>query len=287
MAETAVLSPDPATNSSMPESTFNEMPDEWSDLELPEEPPNDPLEFEEDEGQTAAAETETEPVAETTEAAPAAEDAAATEIPEDVQKKVEGFEFFDRAVRENPGALAEQLLGKLDPLERAQLLGKYGVNAETAAFDVSAYEAQSDMEDAIKSRWESIDSIPHIAQSVKNVKEYSEQQIGDMVPQVAYGNVMAEVSLAKIDAICEAFGLALSDPDMAAIEKHLQAGNVSYRDAVRKSLDYKKAVESAKQARAQRPTTPRNETRRPEPIPEGTDAVTIARRLGTIGNGRR
>lgn len=250
---------------------------------------DDPLRFEDDdEPIKAEAPVEEAPAAEEPEAAPTEEPSTeepAPEVAPEVANKAAQFDEFDAALKQDPAAVAQAIIDSMNVRQKQAFLAQYVPEAAAPtrnAFDVKAYEPQGEMEQAIAERWDDLEVIPALVDEAYQLSRQIEQTTQLFTPQVAEANVMGQIALAKIDAICEAFGIELPDPDLSAVSKLLADGKTPYRDAVRKSVSYKTAVDGAKQRRTPRPTTPGNESRIEEPIPEGTSMVEISRRLGYL-----
>jgi hypothetical protein len=262
-------------------------PDEFEEDRPPLDPDEEPVG---DDGKPEG-ETETKPEtpAEPEADKPTAADLIA-EIPAEVQQKTALFDEFDQTLQSNPEAVAGAILDRMDPHTRAELLKQYiGDVTPPATFDVANYEPNGEMETALRDRWNDIDAIPQIATDARLLKQeigQTRQQFDDTravyEPQMAEANIVGQIALRKIDAICEALGIDLPDPDVKALQAAFNGGKESYRNAVRKVLDYKSMVDTFKQITVRRPQTPGNGTKRTESFKEGTDAVTIARAMGTI-----
>jgi hypothetical protein len=226
------------------------------------------------------AENADEPVADTPVEEPAAETPEEPVADPEIEQKLEQYEFWDQQLQQNPGGVAEALINNMPAHQKAALLAKLGVpQSDAPAFDVDAYDPQGEMEAALKARWNDLNAIPEVSRQLAGVQQEFGQYRQQIEPQIAYAHVNGEVQAAKIDAICEALGIELGDPDMKAIEKALATKGTTYRDAVRKNINYGKQVELAKQTRAPRPRTPGNQSRLTPAIKEGTDMLTIARQL--------
>lgn len=204
----------------------------------------------------------------------------------DVQsaEKLAAYDRLDKALREKPAEAVKAILAGMSIQDRTALAQELSGEAPKQAeqFNLEEYETQSDMEDAIKSRWGSIESIPQIIQAQNEAGRKMEQGFATFVPHVTDANVASQIVWAKIDALCEALGIELPDPDGEAILKTLQTGKSTYRDAVRQSTNYKGQIDAHKQTRRPRPETPGGSARNVEPIKAGTGAVEIARRLGHL-----
>lgn len=287
--ENVATAPDPATTTS-PESTItnNSTPSDWDALDIPDSSmPTGDGEFTEDreareaaEAEAAAAEATETPADEVVEE-PTAETTDEPVADPDVEKKLEQFEFWDKQLADNPAGVAEALINNMPAHQKAALLAKLGVGAQSdvPAFDVDGYEPQGDMETALKARWNDLNAIPEVSRQLATHQQEFGQYRQSIEPQIAYANVNSEVQAAKLDAICEVLGIELSDPDVKAIEKALATKGTTYRDAVRKNANYTKQVELAKQTRAPRPRTPGNQSRQAPEIKEGADMLTIARSI--------
>lgn len=258
-----------------------------------------PDEFEEDEAEGAKDETakdekpdapvagdevKPEPTAET-------EKKPEPEIPAEVKAQIDTFNVFDQALKNDPASVAKAVFEGMDARQKATFLQEIGV-AETQypEFNLDEYEPGSSeaMEADLKARYQDIRSIPHLVAEnraldgrIGEVEQDFKKAFEGILPYVSEPNVMSELALAKIDAICEAMGIVLPDPDFDAVGKEIRPG-VTYRDAVRKVVNYGTAVELAKQANAKRPLDTKNESKREKLILPTDDAVTIAKKLGTI-----
>lgn len=214
-----------------------------------------------------------------------AEDKAPEPDPQ-ATEKLEAYDRLDAALRESPGEAIKAIFAGMDPRDRAslaaELAGGQATTPQPEVFDLDGYEPQGEMEEALKSRWDSIEAIPAIIEAQNSTDRRIEQGFAAFVPHVTDANVAAQIALAKVEAVCEALGIELPDPDSAAILKTLQGGKSTYRDAVRASANYKGPVDAHKQARRPRPETPGGGPRSIEKIAAGTDAVAIARRLGVL-----
>lgn len=289
------ISPDPATNTapvSINEQTIAPGASEWDYLDTPDGDPmgDDRTDFDEEEAPAENEETNDSVKASDT---PQTGSEAPTEtpkevseessaLPDDVAKKVEFFDSLDKALKANPAIVIDSLLSTLDNSQKAEIFAKYGVSQpEIPAFDPTTYEPQSQMEEALVSRWNQIESLPSEINATKTSLQEVRSLQESFVPHVSEANVYAQIALAKLDAICSALNLDIPDPDLGAIANAIKP-NVSYRDAVRSVANYTKTVEAIKQSRVERPKTPGNGSRRPEPIPEGTDMLTISRKFGLI-----
>lgn len=212
---------------------------------------------------------------------------AAPEVDPQTNEKLEAYERLDAALRDNPAQAVKAILAGMDPRDRAALATELGGGQSSAQdtselFDAEEYEPQGEMEEALKSRWNSIEAIPSIIEAQNTTDRRIEQGFAAFVPHVTDANIASQLALAKVEAICEALGIELPDPDGAEILKTLQGGKSTYRDAVRASANYKTQVDTHKQTRRPRPDTPGGGPRSIEKIASGTDAVTIARRLGVL-----
>lgn len=212
---------------------------------------------------------------------------SAPEVDPQSAEKLEAYERLDSALRENPGQAIKAIFAGMDPRDRAALAtelvgGAQAPSQESDAFDLKEYEPQGEMEEALAKRWDSIEAIPAIIQAQNETDRRIEQGFAAFVPHVTDANIAAQLALAKAEAICEALGIELPDPDGSAILKTLQGGKSTYRDAVRASANYKGQIDAHKQTRRPRPETPGGGPRSIEKIAAGTDAVTIARRLGQL-----
>jgi hypothetical protein len=215
-------------------------------------------------------------------------DAPAADPPEDnaIADKLAAYDRLDAALRENPGQAVRAIFAGMSATDRSALSAELGLVAsnvpERENFDVNEYEPQGEMEQALASRWGDVESIPAIRDTITGIERNMEQGFGAFVPHVTDANIAAQIALSKVEALCEALQIALPDPDSAEIIKILQSGKTTYRDAVRSVTNYKGQVDAHKQTRAPRPQTPGGGPRNTENIPMGTDAVTIAKRLGLL-----
>jgi len=240
-------------------------------------------EFREDAEARLAAEAEAalqEPVVEEPETpeVPETPEAPAAELDPAIAQRLQEADELATFLSKNPAEAALALLQTMTAHEKAKFLSSFGIGNQDA-FNVEEYEPQGDMEAALKSRWNDLNAIPEVSRQVAAQAQQFGEYRGVIEPQVAYANVIAEVQAARIDAICEALGLDIPEPDMGAIEKALSKQGVKYRDAVRTTANYTKQVELAKQSRRPRPVTPGNTTNRQEPIAPGTSMVAIAKQL--------
>lgn len=202
-------------------------------------------------------------------------------------EKLAAYDRLDAALREQPAEAVKAILAGMSVQDRAALAAEIAGEApqdetEDDGFDVAEYEPQGEMEVALKSRWGSLDAIPSIIAAQNDAGKRMEQGFATFVPHVTDANIAAQIALAKVEAVCEALGINLPDPDGAAVIKTLQGGKSTYRDAVRQSTNYKGQIDAHKQSRRPRPETPGGGTRNIEKIAAGTDAVAIARRLGVL-----
>lgn len=284
--------PDPATNTAPTPVTIVEQPESWDFLDTPDASmPDDRLEFDEDrearlekgEGEPSPEETKPEEKAPETAAAETKPEEAQTVAPE-ITEKATYFDEFDNALKTDPAAVAQAIIDGMDARQKADFLRQYGAEDASArsAFDVEAYEPQGEMETALRERWSDIETIPALVSETKQLNQNLQDTYDVFVPQVSEANILGQLALAKIDALCQALEMELPDADFKVIADALRDGKTTYRDAVRKAVNYGKTVEAAKQRKVVRPNTPGNESRKPEPIPEGTSMVEIARRLGTL-----
>lgn len=267
--------------------TVADLPDEFGDLS----DMNDFAFLNDDDippGETEAGTEVEQPVAASVPADKPAEPESAAPDPQ-VTEKLEAYERLDTALRENPAQAIKAIFAGMDPRDRAALATELGTStsqapaqAQIEAFDVADYEPQGEMEEALRSRWSSIEAIPAIIEAQNTTDQRIEQGFAAFVPHVTDANIAAQLALTKIEAICEALGIELPDPDGAAVTKTLQGGKTTYRDAVRAAANYRTQVDTHKQARRPRPETPGGGPRSVEKIASGTDAVTIARRLGVL-----
>lgn len=294
--------PDPATNTAPTSVAPADAPTEWDFLDTPDEAMpagGDPEKFDDDETGTEdrvpptgtdATTAEAQPAPDTAEAKP---DTVGTPAPEpekpttppELETKATYFDEFDSALRSDPVSVTQAIIDGMDARQKTALFKQLGLSAAETVypeFAVDEYEPQGEMEAALKARWNDLDSLPQIVAETRALGQKIEEQHEFFVPHVAEANVSAQIALMKLDALCDALGIELPDPEATAIIKGLESGKATYRDAVRKSVNYQKNIEAVKQRRAPRPSTPGNQSRKAEPIPEGTDMVTIARRLGTL-----
>jgi hypothetical protein len=276
------IAPDPTTNT-LPTDPGTSPPDNWDFLDTPDDtmPGDPPDSFDEEDGEEVEAKTDAvQPTAEAVETPEAAvETETAPVIPADIQSKADQYDAIDKAFQEDPLAVVRTLLEGMDARQRAEFAAAFG--GTPPDFNLEEYEPQGEMEQALKSRWGDIAAIPELVKQTKGVSDSLKATEERFIPHISQANVQAESALAMVEAICEALEIEIAAPDLSVVEKELKAGR-SYRDAVRAATDFKKVIETAKQSRTPRPRTPGNGTRRPDPIPEGTDMVTIARRLGTL-----
>ena len=240
-----------------------------------------------DEEEEAPAESPAESLAETP---------AETSVPEEkpneaavdplTEEKLAAYNRLDTALRENPAQAIRAIFEGMSVSDRSTLAGELGLSAsktpERESFNVGEYEPQGEMEQALASRWNDLESIPALKDSLDSAERKMEQGFGAFVPHITDANIASQIALAKIEALCDALQIALPDPDSTEIIKALQSGKTTYRDAVRTVANYKGQVDAHKQTRAPRPQTPGGGPRNAEKIPTGTDAVTIARRLGVL-----
>lgn len=206
---------------------------------------------------------------------------------ENIAEKIEAYNRLDMALRENPGQAIKAIFAGMDATSRAAIAAELAGGAQvqqppTDTFKIDDYEPQGEMEEALQSRWNSIEAIPTLIEAQNLTERKIEQGFAAFVPHVTDANIASQIALAKIEAICEALGLELPDPDGEAVIKTLQGGKSTYRDAVRASANYKGQIDAHKQTRRPRPETPGGGPRGIEKIAAGTDAVAIARRLGVL-----
>jgi hypothetical protein len=266
--------------------TVSELPDEFGDLSSM----NDFYFLSDDDTPAGEEKAEDAPsgtaAAAPADAPPPAEEPAALPNPQ-ATEKLEAYERLDAALRENPGQAIRAIFAGMDPRDRTalatELASTQAPSREAAEpFDVKQYEPQGEMEEALRSRWDSIEAIPAIIEAQNFTDKRMEQGFAAFVPHVTDANIAAQIALAKVEAVCEALGLELPDPDGQVIVRTLQGGKSTYRDAVRASASYKGQVDAHKQTRRPRPETPGGGPRGIEKIAAGTDAVAIARRLGVL-----
>lgn len=296
------MAPDPATNSA-PLQPVDKLAEADLDLDGPDdqyEMTEDPLE---DDARPDPDEKPLDPPADPPKDPPAAPPAAeepddkkvTAEIPPEIKQQSEMFGEFDQALRENPVEVAAAIFDNMDARQKAAYLKAIGAqepDSKYPEFKVDEYEAQGEMEEQLKARWNDLDAIPQVIRETRQldgrigeVQDDFKQAFQGLIPHVSESNVMSELALAKIDAICEALNIQLPDPDFEALAKEIKPG-VKYRDAVRKFVNYGTAVELAKQANVKRPKDTANETRREvSKFDPDTDdlAVKIARQQGTLG----
>jgi hypothetical protein len=200
----------------------------------------------------------------------------------DVQKNLNAFPVFDEALQERPGELIQHIFADMDVRDRAALLKSLGAETPLDNFDIMSYEPQGDMEAALALRWPDIEAIPQVNSEVRQLANSLGADQGKLEPHIGEANVSAQIALAKIDAIVEALGLDLPEPDIKAIQAALKDGRSTYRSAVRGAVNYGKSIEAAKQVRMERPRTPGTSSRVPDTFKPGTSMVEIARRLGRL-----
>lgn len=214
-------------------------------------------------------------------AAPPPAETPATEPDTTLQAKAEAYDEIAQRVSSDPAAVAAAIVSQMDIRTRAEFLGQFNPDeAVHPQFNTEEYEPQSDMESAIKDRWGDIESIPHVIAETRNLQSAIKSQQELLVPHISEANVASQIALAKIDALCEALGLQLDEPDLGKIVKALRTENTSYKDAVRSAANYKQAVDTHKQTRARRPVTPANSSNQPEPVKEGSSMLEIYRQFG-------
>lgn len=204
-----------------------------------------------------------------------------------LKEKLELFEKFDTALREKPESIVSAIFSSLSEEAKAEVLKSIGVDTiknspDTDTFDVDTYVPQGEFEEALKPRWNDIKALPKLISDTEKLKSEVVERQEVLIPHISEANVVSQIALVKIDAICDLLGIELPDADVNKVAKALGEKNSSYRDAVRKSVDYKKTVEDAKQKKVERPRTPAHSSAKAEPIAEGTGMVEIARRLGTL-----
>jgi len=203
-----------------------------------------------------------------------------------IAEKVAQFDQLDAALRDHPGQAVKAIVAGMSIQDRAALIAEIAGTTPTAQatekFDLTEYEPQGEMEEALAARWSSIESIPEIISAQNEASKRMEQGFATFVPHVTDANVASQIALAKVDAICEALGIELPDPNSEEVIKTLQTGKSTYRDAVRSSTNYKGQIDAHKQTRRARPETPGGGPRNVEPIKAGTSAVDISRRLGYL-----
>jgi hypothetical protein len=306
MAETA-LAPNPATNS-MPPSADSVTPadvtpnpdwdflDQGNDLVPPDPRFNDEddEEIAEDEG-TEPQKLASSPDAKAEEGEgstkPAEEPAKPAEPTADVkalQTEAAYYQEFDKALRTDPTQVASAILDGMDARSRAAFLQQYIGETTYPEFKADEYEPQGEMEEALRHRWQDIEAVPQLISDTRQldqaVRALSEQAsiAPQLVPHVTEANVLSNIALSKIEALCELLEIELPDPDPQEILKGLDGGKGTYRDAVRKAISYKEKIEAKKQAGKPRPITPGNGTRRSPTLTKEMNAVDIARAIGTI-----
>lgn len=229
-----------------------------------------------------------EPPSAPAEPSPVSQEEPAAEVDPQSVEKLEAYDRLDAALRDNPGQAIKAIFAGMSANDRASLAAELGATSQappqgqTETFNAEEYEPQGEMEEALRSRWNSIEAIPAIIQAQNDTDSRMEQGFAAFVPHVTDANIAAQIALAKVEAICEALGIELPDPDSSVVIKTLQGGKSTYRDAVRASANYKGQVDAHKQTRRPRPETPGGGPRSIEKIASGTDAVTIARRLGAL-----
>lgn len=200
---------------------------------------------------------------------------------EDLKAKATTYESLDEALRTDPSAVVKAIIEGMGAHDRTELLKEIG-SPSYSKFDVEKYDPQGEMEVALKERWKDIEAVSQLAEQTSALESRMQDQHGTLIPHISEANVVAQLALTKVAALCDALGIELPDPEPQVLQKALDSGRVSYKDAVKKSVDYSKQVTDHKQRRTHRPVTPGNASRKPEPIPEGTGMVEIAKRLGTL-----
>ena len=206
------------------------------------------------------------------------------------KEKANAWDTFNNVLEQNPAELAKFVLSKMSPADQTALLRDVApalLDPEAPEpFDADAWEPVGDLETAVKARWSHIEDLPNLAAKVKSLEgqiaESSKGTIERLDVTITRTAIQSEILFAKYDAIAQALGIDLPDPDMNAIIEALKDGRTTFRSAVRGVLGdkYKNSVEVHKQRNAQRPNTPGNGTTRPEKLREGATLLECVRALG-------
>jgi hypothetical protein len=228
--------------------------------------------------------------------APVVEEKAAAPAGDTIEQKAEIWDRFDKTFQENPQTIANLAVKAMSPEQKTAFLKSLGAEPAAAAApaaelpDISPdYEAASDLEDAIMSRWEDIKSLPEMRKQMAELQagmgEQMSAKVRELHEPIGISVAHGEIALAKLDALCEAFGIDLPTPDMAAISEKLKDGRTTMRSAISAltAESFKKSVAEHRQGRAARPQTPGNQSTREPKLPVGASMLECARALGIPG----
>jgi len=314
MSDTALLdNPTETTPDDAPAALLNdgftEPPKEWDFLNsdpIPEEDyhPGESLDDYTDRKEREAAEAEeaAKKAAEATADAPAGEkkaDDTPPPKPEDatpdptLQQKAEMWDRFDEAFVKDPAVIARVAMKGMNADQQAAFLKEVlGTAADTSAnlpdIDTDTYEPQSDLEEALLAHWGNIKGIADLKKEVADLRQTGvsavQEQVRALHDPISTAVYYAELGNAKFEALCEAIGLELPDPDLAAVREKLKDGRTTIKSAVRALVGdaYKTKVAEHKQSKATRPGTPGNSSTRQPTVKAGASMFEIAKSMGQL-----
>lgn len=206
---------------------------------------------------------------------------------EQVRKKADAWDQFNTALEKHPEDLAKFVLGQMSDSQKQALLREVAPSLlekdtpQPYDWDAEENAPASNLEEAIKARWDHIEKLPDLAKKIESLEaklgETGDTTIRRLDVPITQASIRVELALAKLDAISEAFGIDLPDADMNAIIDALKDGRKTFRSAVRETLgsSYKESVAAHKQRNAERPNTPGNSSTRKETMKEGSDLLSI------------
>lgn len=183
----------------------------------------------------------------------------------DDAKDAKAYRDIAKAFTDNPKKFIQSMIDALPDDEKAEFLGSKADSAsKVKATEKNPLglepEELDDGEWTPKSAFEGA-AGPIIAK-LKDLPAVVDTKIGEIAPSVNHGNLMAEVAIAKVNAVLEALGIQIDDPDPVELHKSLAMGGKTYQDVVMAALGKKAkaAVAAHKQAKKARPATPAPES---------------------------
>jgi hypothetical protein len=225
--------------------------------------------------------------------APAPEPAPAPVVDPAVAAKAAQFDQLTQWYAADPSAFFRQMLENMPLTERAALLQSVGApTAPVERLDIPSdpegqrafIESCSDVEQDYIRNLPQIRTIPELVKEAGAMKRSIQEQAAQLVPYINDTATEVQILRAQLDALRQAIGMEeLPDPDPAIVRAAYQGGKATYKDAVRASVNYAPLVEAHRQKSAKRPTTPGNQSRRSEPVPDTDDMVALSRYFGANG----
>lgn len=197
--------------------------------------------------------------------APEAEEDAEDVAETDEAKDAKAYRNIIKDFSDDPAAFIRRMINALPDEDRAEFVAQADTKPKTKPTKQNPLgldpEDMDDGEWTPKSAFET--AAGPILAEVKDLPKHVDAKLGEMLPGVNHGNLMAEVALAKVNAALEALGIDLADPDPIELHKALAKGDKTYQQVVRGAMEksVKASIAAHKQARRARPITPAPESR--------------------------